>query len=185
MDKKQVRRSLRIDRRAFPNEKRLEYSRQISERLFQSQEYAQAKAIMVYISTRIEVDTSLIVRQALADGKAVAAPRCKSKIHVMDFFVIKSTEDLDDGAYGLSEPREGCELFTAYEDSICIVPGLSFDTNGQRMGFGGGYYDRFLSDYSGISCGLCFDEFISDTLPTEETDVAVDMIVTQSKIIHN
>lgn len=185
IDKKEVRRRLRTERRAYPNELRIDNSEKIACNLFETDEYKNCCEVLVYISSRIEVDTSFIVERAFADGKRVLAPRCDSDCEVnhMVFCVISSLDDLESGAFKLLEPKAHCPVVTEFENALCVVPALSFDKHGQRMGFGRGYYDRFLCGFNGVSFGLCFDEFITECLPTEETDIPVNMIVTQSGVI--
>lgn len=184
-DKNALRRRLRQERRAFPNELRLELSKKIAERLLRSDEYAECDAVLVFISNRIEVDTAPIILAALEDGKTVGAPRCESGENLMDFYRISGIGDLESGAFDILEPKQGCSPIESFSKAMCIVPGLAYDTNGHRIGFGRGYYDRFLSRFDGISCGICFDEFIVDDIPVEPTDIPVNMLVTQSKIIRS
>ena len=91
-----------------------------------------------------------------------------------------SLNDLREGMYGIREPDEALPCSEITENTVCIVPGLAFTPDGGRLGYGGGYYDRFLSDYSGTSIGLCYSELLFDSLPSEEYDIAVDIIITDS-----
>lgn len=181
--KREVRNALLHERRAYLNEKRLKGSRQIMQNLADSDLYKNCRTLMCFISTRIEVDTSKIIERAFADGKRVAAPRCVPQTSSMDFYYINSLDDLETLSFNLLEPMEHCELVSDHSSSLCIVPGLAYSRQGHRIGFGSGYYDRFLADYNGISCGVIFDEFIRDDLPTEDTDVKVKYIMTETGII--
>ena len=87
------------------------------------------------------------------------------------------------GAYGIPEPSDKMEVVTDFSECICIVPGLVFDLSGHRLGYGKGYYDRFLKDFTGYSVGLVYSEFILDKLPCEPTDRAVDLMITERGII--
>ena len=98
----------------------------------------------------------------------------------MKFIKINSLSDLQPGAYGILEPKDGEEI-TDFTDSVCITPALSFDEKGYRLGYGGGYYDRFLADYTGVSVGICYEEFIGGIV-TEEYDLPVDIVVTEEDI---
>lgn len=182
MDKKLLRQQLRIQRRAYPNDKRLAASTNIAKKLFESDEYKNSDAVLVFISTRIEVDTSLIIQRVLKDKKTLAAPKCNTSDTSMVFNVIHSSEDLEYGAYDIMEPKSYCETVIPTEKSLCIVPGLAYDINGQRIGFGRGYYDRFLEKFVGISCGVCFEEFIFNEILAEPTDVPINMLVSQNRI---
>lgn len=181
--KKELRRILKEKRRSIPNEERLGCSEGIARTLFRSREYIECSSLLIFISSKEEVDTDPIIRKALFDGKPVAAPRCADREGRMDFYYISSADDLERGAFGIFEPKKYCRRAEVSEGALCIVPGLAFDTDGRRIGYGGGYYDRFLSGFGGVSCGVCFDRFIEERLPSEKTDIPVDMIVTQSRII--
>jgi 5-formyltetrahydrofolate cyclo-ligase len=181
--KKELRKNLRKKRSEFPEETRLAYSRKIADMLFETNAYRSAKTLLVFISTPIEVDTSPIIKKALADGKNVAAPISNSADSTMEFYIFHDEGDLKAGAFGILEPDKNSQQVTEFSDAICIVPGLSFDRRGQRLGFGRGFYDRFLSDFDGVSCGVCFDEFVCDELPVEPTDIPVNLVVTQTEII--
>jgi 5-formyltetrahydrofolate cyclo-ligase len=98
----------------------------------------------------------------------------------MRFYVFSSLDELETGAYNIPEPNAECPEITETDNALCIVPGLAFVKSGHRIGFGRGYYDRFLSGFKGISCGVCFDEFILESIPCEPTDIPVELLITQS-----
>lgn len=181
--KREVRNALLHERRAYPNEKRIGGSRLIMQNIIASELYKSCTALMCFISTRVEVDTSELIEHALADAKRVAVPRCVPHTNRMDFYCIDSLDDLEASTFGLLEPMEHCELLSELSSSLCIVPGLAYTNNGHRIGFGRGYYDKFLAGYNGISCGVIFNDFIKDDLPTEDTDVKVNYIMTETGLI--
>ncbi len=182
-DKKALRRQLRQMRSEMPAEQRLGLSERIADRLISEEAYKNCETVLCFVSTAIEVETKKIIDTAFADGKRVAVPRCIFGTHEMEFAFIESLSELVSGAYGILEPPLHNELTLGGENSICIVPGLSFDEMGYRLGFGGGYYDRFLSEYKGISCGVCYGSFVVGRLPCEECDVTVDKIITEERTI--
>ena len=101
----------------------------------------------------------------------------------MTFYrVCDPARDLLPGLYGISEPSEDCEPL-AEEGGLCIVPGLAFSGDGYRIGYGGGYYDRFLSTFSGTALGYCFTQQIVDFIPREETDRPVHGVATPDGLI--
>ena len=100
----------------------------------------------------------------------------------MEFYSISSFDDLESGAYGIYEPKKECLKITADENTVCIVPGLAFDKSGFRIGFGKGYYDRFLSEFKGESVGLCYDECFSDILIKDKFDMCVSAVITETCI---
>lgn len=147
-------------------------------------EYKKAEVVFAFISKDIEVETKEIITQALADGKKVAVPRCNTEERLMDFYYINSFDDLVKGAYNLMEPdKEKCRLVTQYSSGVCIIPGLVFDRDGYRIGFGKGYYDRFLSSYKGVSIGVCYSRCLEVELPRGYFDRPVDIIVTEKYTI--
>ena len=156
----------------------------ICKRLLSSSLYKNADLILCYASLETEISTDSIIRSAVAEGKRVALPLCIDKNGNMKFYLINSLSDISEGAFGIKEPNaEKCGSVEDFTNSICIVPALSIDRNGYRLGYGKGYYDRFLKNYSSISVGLCYNEFISKDLPIDEFDKAVDYIASEDKII--
>ena len=181
MEKKELRRSIMHARRALPIELLRSRSQSIAEQLFGLDDYKKSETILCFVSTRIEVDTSPILTRAFADGKKVAAPRCRTDSNQMDFYYINSRDDLEPAAYNLLEPVQHCEKAESFSRAICIVPGLAYNTDGHRLGFGKGYYDRFLKGFDGVTCGLIFDENIRDDLPVEPDDVPVMVVVSETQ----
>ena len=147
--------------------------------------YVQAQFVFSYLSFASEVDTRAIIRDAWNSGKRVAIPRCVPGGNSMEWYEIESFEGLESGAYGIEEPAAdpsrlvevpppGTELAC-----VALVPGLSFDKDGYRLGYGGGYYDVFLPTFGGTSLGLCRSaQFSSEPLPHHEADIPVDFCIT-------
>lgn len=150
-----------------------------------SEEYHRSKTILTYVSVGSEADTRRLIAAALEDGKRVAVPRCVSGTRDMEFYCIDELSELQSGAYGLLEPTANKErLLNDTADSICIVPALAFDASGHRLGYGGGYYDRFLAHYEGIAIGLCFNECFCETLIRNDFDRSVSMVITPRGVIN-
>ena len=150
--------------------------------LINSDMYKVADTVFAYWSVEDEADTRRIINRALSDNKRVALPKCIDKNGNMKFYYIASADDLSIGMYGIMEPC-GEDEATAYGNcAICLVPGLSFDRYGYRLGYGKGYYDRFLKEFGGISIGLCYNACLSELLPKDEYDIKVDYIITDTKI---
>lgn len=139
--------------------------------------------ILTYVSVNSEISTAEIITRCLEDGKAVAVPKCVG-LHEMDFYIIKSLSDLSVGAYGIPEPDpEICEELTDFNNSVCTVPALAFDRRGYRLGYGGGYYDRFLAKYNGVVFGLCYSACISrNNLPCDKYDFRISSVITEKGI---
>lgn len=140
------------------------------------------KLILTYVSTASEISTRLLISQLLSMDYQVAVPRIK-KERQMDFYQIHSLNELQTNRYGILEPSGAKSSLRSTDDSICIVPGLAFDVYGGRLGYGGGYYDLFLHNYSGISIGLVYHSFLYKNLPFEAHDQRVDYMITEKTLI--
>ncbi|MEG0691953.1 MAG: 5-formyltetrahydrofolate cyclo-ligase [Oscillospiraceae bacterium] len=182
--KKALRLKYRTIREVMPLPEKQQFDLQIFDRLTNFCEYQKAKIILIFVSTQIEVDTIKIIEQAFKDGKKVAVPKCLDKNGRMAFFVIRSFDDLKRGHFDLLEPDEKtAPMLVDFSLSICILPGFAFDASGYRIGFGKGYYDRFLQKYSGIKIGICYNSCIADSLPHGRYDVSANFIVTPKYIL--
>lgn len=156
----------------------------IEKKLISFDEYKRAKTVLIYVSLDDEVKTDNIINQAMLDKKQIAVPFCRDNIGNMDFYIINSLSQLEKGRFNVREPKiYECEILKDFSNSVIIVPGLLFDKKGYRLGFGKGYYDRFLKNYKGKSIGLCYDEMIASEVPISEYDKKVDYIITQSNIL--
>lgn len=152
-------------------------------RFLKLNQYASSTTILAYVSTNIEVDTRKIIERALEDGKRVAVPYCVPDTRLLEFYLIDSLDDLTPGTFGVLEPTPDPEKrLIDWEKSLCVVPGLCFDFNGYRLGFGKGYYDRFLSEYTGIRVGICYSSGVRGHLHHGRYDRTVDVLVTEKNI---
>lgn len=167
-------------RREMPPDVKAEHDESIRRRLQSLHQYKSAKTLLTFVSTAIEVDTREIITQALEQGKRVAVPRCVDGTREMEFYLITSFDDLEPRTFGVLEPSpEKCALLTNYNSSVCIVPGLAFDYAGYRLGYGKGYYDRFLSGYSQLKIGVVYASCMTRSLLHGRYDVAVELLVTE------
>lgn len=178
--KQVLRQTLKARRAALAPAQRAEMGAAIAEQVLALPVYRTCTTLFSYVSVQEEVDTRALIQAALHDGKQVAVPRCEGKQIV--FYVIDALEKLVPGRYGLLEPPVG-ERAVPDPHSICIVPGLSFDRLGVRIGYGGGFYDRFLPTFPGVSVGLCYASLLSQTpLPLESHDCSVHFVVSDREI---
>lgn len=156
---------------------------EIQSRLLSLREYSQADTVFTYISKELEVDTLAIVRAAWANQKRVAVPRCVPGTRDMEFYYIRSWQDLEPASFGVMEPIvERCERVDDESKGFCLVPGFSFDVQGFRLGYGGGYYDRFLSRFGGFTVGICYSFCVQWNLPHGYYDRSVDLLVTEKYV---
>ncbi|MBR6620722.1 MAG: 5-formyltetrahydrofolate cyclo-ligase [Clostridia bacterium] len=162
------------------NKQRMDFK--IQSKVMNLWKFREVKTVLLYCSKPVEIDTKLIIERAMALGKTVAVPRCIPDTRDMDFYIIHSFSDLVSGAFGVMEPDpEKCEKLTDFEASVCIVPALVYDKEGYRLGYGKGYYDRFLSGYRGSCIGLAYSDWVKDSLPHGKFDRKVDIIVTEKE----
>lgn len=187
-DKSSLRSNYLTARRRIDPATKAALDARILERLAGFDLYADAGLVLAYVSYGNEVDTRAVIESALASGKRVAVPRVLPHKHKMDFYEIDGMGDLEEGFKGILEPRRGVSSPLGTVDllgSVCLVPGLVFDAEGHRIGYGGGYFDRFLQFYPGDKIALARSAQVSSNpLPTESSDVPVDFIVTDSGVWH-
>lgn len=145
--------------------------------------YLQCDTVFCYLSMPQEVDTRAFVQRAWADGKKVAAPRSRSGGQ-MDFYRFDRFSDLCQGPFGILEPKAQPENLAMPQGkrSLLLIPGLAFGKDGSRLGFGGGYYDRYIEKHKGIKIGLVYQECFYDTVPAERHDQTMDFVVTENGI---
>ena len=152
--------------------------------------YRYAETLLMYYPKKSEVNTLPIIEAALKAGKRVALPLCNEEGSTMQYYYINSLDDLEEGLYHIPAPKKSCEIFSkesATRGVIAVIPGLSFDKKGYRLGYGKGYYDRYMEGLSACFVGLVYTDFISDGLPIGRYDISVDLLVTEKgvKIIEN
>lgn len=182
--KSQLRAKCKITRSELDINYVTEANKRIFEKITNLSEFLQAGSIMIYISCKSEVDTKRIIDYCLDIGKKVYVPVTLSKERIIKACELKTFDNLKVGAYGIPEPKKQnfCEK---QQIDMCVVPGLAFDRKGHRMGYGGGYYDRFLSDYDGFTVGISFNKCIIESTLPKEYDVAVKAVVTEKEVIRN
>lgn len=170
-------------RQTIDAKKKLEMDAAMQSRLLALREYARHDTIFTYVSKPIEVDTIALISAALVNHKRVAVPRCVPDTYDMEFYYISSIDDLENGMFGVLEPNiEKCRKVTDYSNGLCVVPGLAFDAQGYRLGYGKGYYDRFLSEFKGMKVGICYTACVQWNLPHGYYDKPVDLLITEKYI---
>lgn len=181
-EKAALRRELLAQRDAVPQ--REEKSRAVGDGVLALPAYQKARQVLLYLSKGSEVDTWKVFARALAEGKEVYAPRCLDGEGTMGFFQVTSPQELLQGRFGLWEPDpRRCAPWRRREGALCLVPGIAFDRQGYRLGYGKGYYDRFLAGFSGTAAGLCFRELALERLPRGPQDRRVDVLVTEAGVL--
>ncbi len=173
-------------RTSLPAEVRAARDAKICRNILSSAVYRYADVILMFYPMKGEVDILPIMESALASGKRVAFPRCNAEDHSMIFYFVTSKEDFEKGAYGIMEPKTTLEAFeiTSVETQnvLCLVPAIVYDRRGYRVGYGGGYYDRFFGKTRPASIGIVYEEFILKSVPHGRYDVTVDVVVSERGI---
>ncbi len=185
-EKAAIRSRCRLLRSQLAADEKKSLDMRIFNRLTNLRLYRECGTLLTYVSTGMEVDTHALIGDALMRSKRVAVPCCIPGLHEMEFYYITSFDDLQNGAYGILEPiKSKCEKLTDLSDGLCIIPALAFDEQSYRLGFGKGYYDRFLSRFKGDTAGICYECCISDRLPRGRFDRCADVVVTEKRVISN
>lgn len=178
-----LREHYRAIRTEMPPEQRQDCDARIADRVRKLWQYRRARQLLVYVSTSIEVDTHRIIRRALEDGKRVAVPRCIPDTREMEFYYIDSLEELKPGSFGVYEPDPCPEkLVTDLSHGLCIIPAFCYDYVGYRLGYGKGYYDRFLPRFGGSLIGICYSACVRRHLPHGRFDRPAELLVTENYI---
>lgn len=186
MDKAQLRQQFQRTLLQMPPEERASKSKKISQNLIATEQFQQANAIMTYLSLPHEADTSDVVLCAWQLGKTVVAPRISWQQRHMIPVEIKT---LDNGfsseMHGLRNPVRGVPIPFEQIDLV-VAPGLVFDRNGNRLGRGGSYYDRFFThnNLRAVRCGFAFAEQLVDSVPITEHDVPMNLLVTDQRVLY-
>lgn len=175
MDKTELRRRIRTQKRAMSAEEIVEKSRRLGALFADSELYRQASAIYGYLPYNQEVRTIPMLEQALRDGKRVAVPKVIGD--EMRFIWMTDLTRVEKGYSGIPEPvDDGPEADD--ETALVLMPGLAFDAQGHRIGYGGGFYDKFLArEPNHPTLALCYDFQMLEHLETEEFDIPVDLVL--------
>ncbi len=182
--KKELREKLRKKRAAITTQDRARMSGEILSNLLSLEEYKNCGTVLTYVSTPSEVDTFPLIENALKSGKKVAVPCCIEGKPIIEFYFIDSVDELAYGSFGLLEPHMITEKKCVDDSGFCILPGLAFDRTGARLGYGKGYYDRFLQNFNGVTAGLCFSTILSNKpLPMGRYDLPASIVITDREII--
>ena len=184
-DKSSLRSNYLSVRKTIPACNRISSDDDIRSALRTFQIFSDAPLVLTYVSFGPEVDTRTLIEGLLEEGRRVAVPRVNREKHNMDFCEISSLDELSPGTMNILEPSADAAALTVPQmaGSVCLVPGLVFDGAGHRVGYGGGYYDRFLAFYPGDKIGLARTTMLSSNpLPVGGRDVPVDFIATEGSI---
>ncbi|MEG0289341.1 MAG: 5-formyltetrahydrofolate cyclo-ligase [Carnobacterium sp.] len=177
MTKQEIRKQIIERLKELTGKKKKEQEAAILARLFQTVEWKEAKIIATTMAQEMELNTRPIIEKAWEEGKQVVLPRAK-KNRIMDFVRYTSETPMETSTFGLSEPAAALPAIPKADIDMVIVPGLAFSEKGYRVGFGGGYYDRFLADYTGNTVSLVFNEQKIPSFEIESFDIPIGLLIT-------
>lgn len=176
--KKKLRENLLTRQRSLSTEYKRYASEKIAGIVLKNSDYLKSGIIFIYSGMKNEVDTSIIISDALLRGKKVAVPKVISSRH-MEALRIKSMDDLRPGKYGILEPKEGSEVIEPEDIELVFVPCVSFSKDGYRLGYGGGFYDTYLAEGNFKKIIIAFDRMKNEDIPTDSHDQKAEGIITE------
>jgi len=187
--KKEIRKRVIAARDALPSARRRDLSARITRRLLELPAYRGARCVLAYLSFGSEFDTGALVADLLAQGKSLALPRVERATRSLKLHVVRDTgTDLAAGVWGIREPRtEVCPEIAPDAIDFVLVPGVAFTARCERLGYGGGYYDRLIREFGGRSAlvAAAFSLQIVPELPMTQSDQAVNLVVTEDAEYRN
>lgn len=182
MQKKEIRSFVYKRRKEMPEREWREETERITKRVLESQRYKEAKEIYCYVDYNHEVGTRQIIRMCWQMKKRVFVPKVLGKD--MEFFEISSFDDLESGMKGILEPVRTSEgLKGTGEIGLMIMPGVAYDRNLHRIGYGGGFYDRYLEKHKNLQkIAVAFEYQVFQDVPNETFDICPDQLITETAI---
>lgn len=188
-EKKILRKEILEKRNNIDLVKKEEMDKKILNQFYESKYYKEAEKIFIYISYDSEINTKVIINKALKDKKKIYVPRTEFKTRHMDAVEIISLDNLIESKYGILEPSIAESHIDPSELDLIVVPGVAFDRNGGRMGYGAGFYDRYFKKINKenmnkiIKLALAYEFQMLDKVPMNAQDVPVDFIITENEFI--
>lgn len=181
--KKFLRQNLRTLRDGFGEEFIKIASAKVCENIVSCREFVEADLILLYFPVKNELSVLPLFDEAKKTNKKVAFPVCEKTTKTLIFKEIDSLDELKSADFGLLEPCDTCKEAHLTQSSLCIVPALAFSLDGYRIGYGGGYYDRFLEDFIGVSMGVSYNSLTLESIPHEPHDKKVDILVNEGGVL--
>lgn len=187
--KKQIRREKLKIRREMNIEEKSNYDKIIKDKFFESSFYKESENIFIYISYDSEINTKDIITRAIKEGKKIYVPRTEFSTKLMNAVRIENFDNLVESRYGILEPKKDEPFIDPNDLDLIVVPGVAFDKNGGRVGYGAGYYDRYFKRINSenkskiIKLVLAYDFQLIDKVPTDEEDVLIDAVMTEKQFI--
>ena len=184
LNKASLRQSSREKRNSFDDK----YIKSASERackfIVQTPAFFKADTVLIYYPVKNEISPLPLIDTALKMGKKIAFPMCDKASKTLLFKNATDSCHLEKADFDLLEPTSDCAVASITENTLCIVPALLFSKEGYRIGYGGGYYDRFLEHFAGTSIGLGYSELLVDSFRRDTHDLPLDIIITESEVLY-
>ena len=179
--KNEIRKVNKIKRASMDETEAFEKSKKACKLFLESDFYKNAKSLMLYMPLGNETDTTEIINASFGDGKKVIFPVTDAKSGEITPCYATEESEFSKGAFSVKEP---CikDIADALDIDVVIVPGIAFDKNGARVGFGKGCYDRLLRNTSAVKIGFCYNFQLCEGIPTESHDIKMDYVVTENGI---
>lgn len=188
IEKKELRKQILVKRDALTCEEHKEKSHVIAQNVIQHPVFKEADTLLLYASFRSEVDTTELFQAAKILGKKIYYPKVLGA--EMEFYRVETEDDFENGCWGILEPKpvEDRRYVAEKEEKVCIImPGAVFDANGNRIGYGRGYYDKFLEEIQSfhvckVGIGFECQRISIDEFPVEEHDIGLDILITENNV---
>ncbi|MBO7148415.1 MAG: 5-formyltetrahydrofolate cyclo-ligase [Clostridia bacterium] len=186
-EKNRLRKKYSEIREGIFGQDKFELDEKICSRILSLVSYRFADTLLLYSPVKSEIDITPIAVAALKAGKRVAFPRCTPEGSLMHFHYVSSLDELTPGHYSILEPSADAPVFDKKKDHskescLCLIPALIYDKNGYRIGYGKGYYDRYLLDFHGSKAGVIYDALIAESVPHGRFDLKVDFTVSEKGV---
>ena len=183
--KRRLREELLLERLSVSAEDKLTAEAAIATRLLTLASFRFAETVLLYAPIKGELDLLPVCDRIRQAGKSIAFPRCHPDGCTMTYHLVSSPKELTVGAYGIREPSPSAPLYepSHAKHDLCIVPAVCYDRDGFRVGYGKGYYDRFLSQFGGTTLGLILNRFLLPKVPRGHFDRSVDLILTEKGVL--
>lgn len=180
-EKRELRNKIREKTAALSEQYKKEADQRITEELLALPEYRKADRVFAFVGTESEINIRPFLEQVLADGKVLAVPLCIGK-GIMEAKRIRSLSELKKGAYDILEPDSSAETLLLKEEDLTVIPCLSCDHRGNRLGHGAGFYDRYFRDLQTREVMICREALVEERIPMEETDHKFAKVLTEKGI---
>lgn len=181
-EKGKLRAALIEKRNEIPEDERAERDRIICEKVTGLPAFRKATAVLLYAPIGKEIDVGAIREEAWRRGVPVGLPVCDRAERSMVFRRTFPNVPLTEGDFGIPVPPETAEIILPDRNSVCVLPALAYDRDRNRIGYGGGYYDRFLADFPGVAVGVAYEENVLGSVCAGEHDRAAAVVVTEKRV---